>query len=103
MLKKLLVSGSRPRSGLRYALLHESPGIEQVKLTELIAYDPSTIGGLVDRLESKGLVERRPDAADRRLKRLNLTAATRGFFDAHRNEVRAVTNRFKRRSNSNNS
>ncbi len=33
--------------------LHEFPGIEQAKLSELVAYDRSTIGGLVDRLEAK--------------------------------------------------
>jgi MarR family transcriptional regulator, lower aerobic nicotinate degradation pathway regulator len=74
--------------------LHEYPGIEQIKLSELIAYDPSTIGGLVDRLESKGLVGRSSDATDRRLKRLNLTPAGRRFFETHRDDVRAVTNRF---------
>ncbi|WP_101254197.1 MarR family winged helix-turn-helix transcriptional regulator [Streptomyces barkulensis] len=35
--------------------------------------EPSNITGIVDRLESRGLVERRPDPADRRVK---LAAAT---------------------------
>ncbi len=35
--------------------------------------DASNVTGIVDRLESRGLVERRPDAADRRVKALALT------------------------------
>jgi MarR family transcriptional regulator, lower aerobic nicotinate degradation pathway regulator len=74
--------------------LHERPGIEQAKLSELIAYDRSTIGGLVDRLESKGLVGRSFDVADRRLKRLNLTPAGHRLFEELRDKVRSVTHRF---------
>jgi DNA-binding MarR family transcriptional regulator len=37
--------------------------------------DASTVTGLVDRLEQRGLVERHPDASDRRVKALVLTAA----------------------------
>jgi DNA-binding MarR family transcriptional regulator len=74
--------------------LHERPGIEQAKLSELIAYDRSTIGGLVDRLEAKGLVGRSADAVDRRLKRLNLTPAGQALFETLHHKVRAVTHRF---------
>lgn len=74
--------------------LHEFPGVEQARLSDLIGYDRSTIGGLVDRLESKGLVERSADATDRRLKRLTLTSAGSWLFENLRDKVRAVTNRF---------
>ncbi len=37
--------------------------------------DPSNITGLIDRLEARGLVERRPDPQDRRIKGLALTSA----------------------------
>ena len=53
----------------------EFPGLEQGALSELIAYDRSTIGGLIDRLESKGLVRRTIGARDRRTRRLSLTPA----------------------------
>jgi DNA-binding MarR family transcriptional regulator len=36
--------------------------------------DPSNITGIADRLEARGLVERRPDPGDRRVKLLVLTA-----------------------------
>jgi DNA-binding MarR family transcriptional regulator len=74
--------------------LHECPGVEQAKLAELIAYDRSTIGTMVDRLEAKGLVERRADASDRRLKRLHLTSAGSALFETLHRRVRAVSTRF---------
>lgn len=43
-------------------------------LAQCLQVDPSAITGLVDRLEAKGLVERRPDLEDRRVKALVLTA-----------------------------
>jgi len=74
--------------------LHEFPGIEQAKLSELIAYDRSTIGGLVDRLEAKGLVARSQHAADRRAKLLNLTAEGQVLFESLHSRVREVTSAF---------
>lgn len=43
------------------------------KLALKLKCEPSNVTGIVDRLESRGLVERRPDPADRRVK---LAAAT---------------------------
>src|SRR5258706_6463369 len=42
-------------------------------LAETLACDASNVTGLVDRLESRGLVRRRPSAEDRRVKVLDLT------------------------------
>jgi DNA-binding MarR family transcriptional regulator len=42
-------------------------------LAETLACDASNVTGLVDRLESRGLVRRRPSEADRRVKVLDLT------------------------------
>jgi DNA-binding MarR family transcriptional regulator len=44
-------------------------------LAERLKCDPSNITGLVDRLEARGLVERRPDPRDRRVTAVALTAA----------------------------
>ncbi|MFF7411435.1 MarR family winged helix-turn-helix transcriptional regulator [Streptomyces lydicus] len=38
------------------------------KVAERLKCEPSNITGIVDRLEARGLVERRPDPADRRVK-----------------------------------
>ncbi|MFG2131692.1 MarR family winged helix-turn-helix transcriptional regulator [Streptomyces sp. NPDC048751] len=38
------------------------------KLAVKLKCEPSNVTGIVDRLESRGLVERRPDPADRRVK-----------------------------------
>jgi MarR family transcriptional regulator, organic hydroperoxide resistance regulator len=43
------------------------------RLAETLACDASNVTGLVDRLESRGLVRRRPSASDRRVKVLVLT------------------------------
>ena len=44
-------------------------------LADRLGADPSNVTGLVDRLEARGLVERRPDPTDRRIKGLALTSA----------------------------
>jgi DNA-binding MarR family transcriptional regulator len=44
------------------------------RLAEALSCDASNVTGLVDRLESRGLVERRASADDRRVKVLALTA-----------------------------
>ena len=43
------------------------------QLAETLACDASNVTGLVDRLEARGLVRRRPSAEDRRVKVLDLT------------------------------
>ncbi len=42
-------------------------------LAELLHCDASNVTGIVDRLEARGLIERRPSAEDRRVKMLALT------------------------------
>jgi len=49
-------------------------GVNQRRLAEILALDPSQMVGIVDDLETRGLVERRPDPVDRRNK---LIVATR--------------------------
>ena len=44
-------------------------------LAEALACDNSNVTGIIDRLEDRGLVERRPSAADRRVKMLVVTEA----------------------------
>lgn len=44
-------------------------------LAEALACDASNVTGLVDRLESRGLIRRKPTGGDRRVKVLELTPA----------------------------
>jgi DNA-binding MarR family transcriptional regulator len=47
----------------------------QRELARRLHYDPSNITALADSLEERGLLERRPDRADRRFRLLGLTSA----------------------------
>ncbi len=49
------------------------PGIDATRLSAVIAFDRSTLGNVIERLESKGLVERKPAREDKRVKLLTLT------------------------------
>lgn len=55
------------------AKVGDQPGVDQVTLAGLIAYDRTTIGGVVDRLVQKGWLERAVSEADRRARVLRLT------------------------------
>ena len=55
--------------------LERKPGITQNELASLVEVEPITIARLVDRLEARGVVERRHDPRDRRVRRLHLTEA----------------------------
>ena len=55
------------------SMISEYPRIDQATLAGLIAFDRATIGGVVDRLVSKGFVERLTNPKDRRAKVLTLT------------------------------
>jgi MarR family transcriptional regulator, transcriptional regulator for hemolysin len=52
--------------------VERTPGLSQRELAEILEVEPITVGRLVDRLEGRGLVERRADAGDRRIWRLHL-------------------------------
>src|SRR5260370_34735405 len=58
--------------------LHElnvEPPISMRELAERLKSDPSNVTGLIDRLEARGQVERRPGPEDRRVQGLALTVA----------------------------
>ena len=52
--------------------LERQPGISQKELSELLEVEPITVARLIDRLQARGMVERRPDPRDRRIWRLHL-------------------------------
>ncbi len=63
-------------------LIEPGRPIPMGQLAETLACDASNVTGLVDRLESRGLVRRRPSAEDRRVKVLELTPTGARLRDA---------------------
>ena len=61
--------------------LERQSGISQNDLAGLVEVEPITVCRLVDRLEARGLVERRSDPKDRRVKRLHLTPEAKPMLD----------------------
>ena len=49
------------------------PGRDQASIAGLIAHDRATMGGVIDRLEQKGLIARAVSTRDRRARELTLT------------------------------
>jgi DNA-binding MarR family transcriptional regulator len=65
--------------------LERQPGLSQKELAELLEVEPISVARLVDRLEARGLAERRPDPRDRRIWRLHLCPpATKELHEIHR-------------------
>jgi DNA-binding MarR family transcriptional regulator len=54
-------------------MIDNHPDVDQSRLAEIVSIDRVNTGRLVDELESRGLVERRLDEADRRVWRLRCT------------------------------
>src|SRR3954468_7401450 len=50
-------------------------GIDATRLSAVIAFDRSTLGSVIERLQAKGYIERKPSREDRRVKLLHLTKA----------------------------
>jgi len=57
--------------------LWKEDGLKVVDLGRRSGLETSTMTGLIDRMERDGLVERRDDANDRRVQRINLTGKGR--------------------------
>lgn len=68
----------------------EQPGIDQASLAATISFDRATIGGVIDRLEQKALVQRVVSAQDRRARVLNLTPEGEKLLAACRPVVEAL-------------
>lgn len=73
------------------AYLARSEGTSQAALADTLEIEPITLVRLLDRLESAGWVERRPDPTDRRVRRLYLTETARPLMDGPFQEFAAAT------------
>ena len=82
--------GLTPVQFAAMAALRQRPGVDQASLSALIGYDRATIGGVIDRLEARGLAERRSAPGDRRQKLGRLTPAGRRAHDRAFGEVAAM-------------
>lgn len=72
------------------ARVERQPGLSQRELATICEVEPITIARLVDRLEQRGLLERRPDPDDRRVWRLHNLPSARPILDeinAYREEL----------------
>lgn len=70
---------------VQYAALHAAfcqPGLDQRTLASTIGFDTSTLGGVIDRLEKRGLIERQASPTDRRVRLLQVTPVGVALLDA---------------------
>jgi MarR family transcriptional regulator, transcriptional regulator for hemolysin len=63
------------------ARVENSEGLKQIELADTLDLQPITLTRLIDRLCDNGLIERRSDPEDRRVKRLYLTPGARPVLD----------------------
>lgn len=83
-------------TSVQYAALHAidlHPGIDATRLSALIAFDRSTIGDVLDRMEQKGWIVRRPASGDRRAKAVDLSDSGRALLRAVEPAVQRVQQR----------
>src|SRR4030081_4054596 len=60
---------ARDLTPVQYAALvaiRTHPGIDATRLSAVIAFDRSTLGNVIERLEAKNYIERQPDRGDKR-------------------------------------
>jgi DNA-binding MarR family transcriptional regulator len=69
------------------------PGIDATRLSEIIYFDRSTIGDVLDRMEGKGWIRRESTPSDRRIKRLDLSSAGQEVLQHVEPGIRRVQDR----------
>jgi MarR family transcriptional regulator, organic hydroperoxide resistance regulator len=67
--------------------LADTPGLSLKDLSLRMGLAQSTVSGIVDRLEKKQLVERRPDTDDQRVTRLFVSPIVRSYLDERMHDV----------------
>ena len=68
--------------------------IDATRLATMVAFDRATVGAVLERLESKGLIEREYRFHDKRTKRLHATAAAHALLGAADEAVHRSQDRF---------
>jgi DNA-binding MarR family transcriptional regulator len=67
------VHGVTPVQYAALSAAQRQPGMDQRTLAGAIGFDTSTIGGVIDRLERRGLISREAAPTDRRVRLLQVT------------------------------
>lgn len=63
------------------AHLSRHDGMAQTQLASMLDVGKASLGSLLDRLEATGFIERRPDATDRRMKRVFLSRSSHQLLE----------------------
>jgi len=73
--------------------IRAQPGVDATRLAALVAFDRSTLGNVLERLEAKGWIERSASPEDRRIKILHITRAGEALLDDVAARVEATQQR----------
>jgi len=74
-------------------LIGQKPSQTASEISQMLGKHPSTLTGVLARLESRGLIEREIDRDDRRRARFTLTAAGKAIDRERKGTVEAATRR----------
>ena len=97
MVRRLRQYDVSPMQCRTLTYLHEAEGpVNQKQLERHLMVKPSTVNGIVDRLEEKGMVKRTASASDGRCRILALTAPGMQFYDRFTAIVREVNDRLEK-------
>jgi DNA-binding MarR family transcriptional regulator len=77
-------------------LINANAGTSQVAVAAALGMDRATMMAVIDRLEARGLVVRKPSTSDRRRQELYLTATGKKTLHKVRARIIEHENRFKR-------
>ena len=73
--------------------IQSNPDVDATRLSHLVAFDRSTLGDVLERMESKGWIARTATASDRRIKLLRLTQAGQDLLERVMPAVERVQDR----------
>jgi MarR family transcriptional regulator, transcriptional regulator for hemolysin len=70
--------------------IHALQDCRQLELAARMGIEPMTVCSFLDKLQGLDLIDRQPDASDRRAKRVTLTPASGPMIEALKTEIAAV-------------
>lgn len=93
--RQVCEAGLELTTGEARALVHTAAaaGARQTEIAERMGVEPMTLCGYIDKLEARGLVERRPHPDDKRAKRIVPTQSAGVAIDAIMPLAREVVNK----------